>query len=277
MSLSRSERQGLIEPDKAEIPLYMQCELLGLNRSTLYYVPKQAFDEEISIKHRIDEIYTEFPYYGSRRIQAQLQREQLAIGRDLVRRYMREMSICAIYPTKNLSKRNLQHKVYPYLLKGLEIKQPNNVWGIDITYIRLRKGWLYLVAIIDWYSRFVVSWELDQTLEMHFVLEDVNRALKNFKPDIMNSDQGSHFTSTKYTRVLEGQGIQISMDGKGRAIDNVITERLFRSLKYEEVYINSYEMPRDARIGINGYFDKYNYRRLHQSLGYKTPAEIYFG
>lgn len=277
MSLSRSERQGLIEPDKAEIPLYMQCELLGLNRSTLYYVPKQASDEEISIKHRIDEIYTEFPYYGSRRIQAQLQREQLAIGRDLVRRYMREMSICAIYPTKNLSKRNLQHKVYPYLLKGLEIKQPNNVWGIDITYIRLRKGWLYLVAIIDWYSRFVVSWELDQTLEMHFVLEDVNRALKNFKPDIMNSDQGSHFTSTKYTRVLEGQGIQISMDGKGRAIDNVITERLFRSLKYEEVYINSYEMPRDARIGINGYFDKYNYRRLHQSLGYKTPAEIYFG
>lgn len=275
--LSRVERQELIERDNTDVPLYKQCELLSLNRSTIYYSPKQPSEEEVAIKNKIDEIYMEFPYYGSRRMSEALKNSGFVIGRDATRRHMREMGIEAIYRKKNLSKRNMQHKVYRYLLRGLSIIRPNQVWGIDITYIRMRRGWMYLVAIIDWFSRCVVSWELDQTLEIHFMLEAVNKALSKYKPEIINSDQGSHFTSPKYTEILLDAGIKISMDGKGRAIDNIFTERLFRSVKYEGIYINDYESPRDVRIGINGYFDKYNFRRLHQSLDYKTPAQAYFG
>lgn len=188
---------------------------------------------------------------------------------------MREMGIEAIYPRINLSKRNLQHKIYPYLLRNLKASHPNHIWGIDITYIRLHHGWMYLVAIIDWYSRYVVSWELDQTLEIEFVLVAVRRALAQATPEIMNSDQGSHFTSPQYIELLKAARVSISMDGRGRAIDNIFTERLWRSVKYEEVYIKDYQSPKEARAGINTYLSKYNNLRRHQSLGYKRPVEVY--
>ena len=228
------------------------------------------------MKHRIDEIYTAHPYYGSRRIMVTLCQEGNSISRPTVQRYMREMGIAGIAPGPNLSKRRTEHKIYPYLLRGLEISYPNQVWGVDITYIKLRRGWMYLVAILDWFSRYVVSWELDQTLEMPFVLRTVERALGQARPLIWNSDQGSHFTSPQYTEKLLAAGVQISMDGKGRAIDNIFTERLWRTLKYEDVYLKDYASPREARQGIDQYLLFYNLERPHQSLEYQTPAQVYF-
>jgi len=254
----------------------VQAELLGLNRSHLYYQPGGPTAKEIAVKHRIDEIYTAHPYYGSRRITAQLCREGQAISRPTVQCYMREMGIAGISPGPNLSQRAAAHKLYPYLLRGLEICRPNQVWGIDITYIRLRGGWMYLVAVLDWFSRYVVSWEVDQTLEMPFVLRAVDLALSTAQPVIWNSDQGSHFTSPQYTEKLLAAGVQISMDGKGRALDNIFTERLWRTVKYEEVYVHDYASPRQARHGIADYLTFYNQERLHQALNYRTPAEVYF-
>jgi putative transposase len=250
--------------------------LLSLNRTGIYYKPAPPSEEEIAIKHRIDEIYTKHPFYGSRRITALLKRENICINRKRVQRYMREMGIAGICPGPNLSKRNTEHRIYPYLLRNVTIDHPNHVWGIDITYIRLKHGWMYLVAIVDWFSRYVVSWELDQTLEISFILETVQRALAKATPEIMNSDQGSQFTSPQYTRLLLDTNVQISMDGKGRATDNIFTERLWRTVKYEEVYLNEYVSPREARRCLKQYFDYYNNERLHQSLGYWTPAEVYF-
>jgi len=185
------------------------------------------------------------------------------------------MGIAGIAPGPNLSKRSAEHRLYPYLLRGLNIQRPNQVWGIDITYIRLLGGWLYLVAVLDWFSRFVVSWELDQSLEMPFVLSAVDRAIQQVRPEIWNSDQGSHFTSPQYTERLLAAGIQISMDGKGRATDNIFTERLWRTIKYEEVYLNDYVSPRQARQSLEDYLIFYNQQRPHQSLGYQTPAQLY--
>jgi len=258
------------------LSLAVQAELLGLNRSGVYYQPVGPSEAEIAIKHRIDEIYTAHPYYGSRRITAQLCREGRLISRPTVQRSMREMAIAGISPGPNLSRRAAAHKLYPYLLRGLDIRHPNHVWGIDITYIRLSSGWMYLVAVLDWFSRYVVSWALDQTLEMPFVLEAVDCALAQAQPRIWNSDQGSHFTSSQYTAKLLEAGVQISMDGKGRALDNIFTERLWRTVKYEDVYLRDYASPRDARSGINAYLTFYNRGRLHQSLNYRTPAEVYF-
>lgn len=249
---------------------------MGLNRTGVYYQPVGPSEAEISIKHRIDELYTAHPYYGSRRITAQLCREGRSISRPTVQRHMREMAIVGIAPGPNLSRRAAAHKLYPYLLRGLDIRHPNHVWGIDITYIRLRSGWMYLVAVLDWFSRYVVSWALDQTLEMAFVLEAVESALAQAQPCIWNSDQGSHFTSPQYTGKLLDAGVQISMDGKGRALDNIFTERLWRTVKYEDVYLRDYASPRDARSGISDYLTFYNRGRLHQSLNYRTPAEVYF-
>jgi len=189
---------------------------------------------------------------------------------------MQEMGIAGICPGPNLSKRRLEHRIFPYLLRGITISHPNHVWGIDITYIRLQRGWMYLVAVLDWYSRFVVSWAMDQVLEIDFVLDAVQRAFTVATPEIFNSDQGSHFTSSQYIELLRAAGVSISMDGKGRATDNIFTERLWRSLKYEEVYLHNYESPREARKGVSAYLDFYNYQRLHQSLDYKTPAEVYY-
>jgi len=258
------------------MPLKTQAELLGLSRSSLYYVPVGPSAREIAIKHRIDELYTAYPFLGSRKMTVFLCREGMHISRPTVQSYMREMGIAGIAPGPNLSQRNQEHKVYPYLLRGLQMERPNQVWGIDITYIRLSAGWMYLVAILDWFSRYVVSWELDQTLEIPFVLRAVERALEQAKPEIWNSDQGSQFTSLQYIQRLHAADVRISMDGKGRALDNIFTERLWRTIKYEEVYLNDYRSPREARQGLHRYLDFYNYERPHQSLDYQTPAEIYF-
>jgi putative transposase len=239
----------MLERERSELPLAVQAELLGLSRSSLYYQPVGPSAREIAIKHCIDEIYTAHPIYGSRRMTAVLGREGWSISRPTVQGYMRSMGIAGIAPGPNTSQPSPEHKVYPYLLRNLDICLPNQVWGIDITYIRLRAGWMYLVAILDWFSRFVVAWELDQTLRSAFVLNAVDCALSIAHPNIWNS--------------------------RGRAMDNVFTERLWRSLKYEEVYLNDYANPREARQGIGHYLDFYNYERPHQSLGYFTPAQVY--
>jgi putative transposase len=258
-------------------PLSVQADLLSLSRSSLYYQPVPPSTEEVALKHRIDELYTAYPFYGSRRITAQLRREGQVINRKAVQRHMRQMGIMGICPGPNLSRRNQEHRVYPYLLRQVTAAAPNHVWGIDITYIRLVKGWLYLVAVLDWFSRYVVSWQLDETLDIDFVLMAVDCALAQYQPVIWNSDQGSHFTSPQYIQRLLAANVQISMDGKGRALDNIFTERLWRTVKYEEVYLHDYQTPKQARIGLTDYFDFYNYRRPHQALSYSTPAEVFFG
>lgn len=268
------ERDG--EGGVAELSLSMQAELLSLSRSSLYYQPVLPSAQEVAIKHRIDEIYTAYPFYGSRRIKEHLVHiDGMTINRKTVQGHMREMGIAGIAPGPNLSRRRKDHTVYPYLLRNISSSYPNHIWGIDITYIRLQKHWMYLVAILDWYSRYVVSWQLDHTLDIDFVLATVDEALAQAKPTIWNSDQGSHFTSPHYTQRLLDAGVQISMDGKGRALDNIFTERLWRTVKYEEVYLHEYVTPKDAFRGLGSYFHFYNHQRLHQSLDYRTPAAVY--
>jgi len=266
----------MLEWESGEISLVEQAALLGISRSSLYYKPVEPSEQEITIKRRIDEIYTRSPFYGSRRITAALCREGLSISRPTIQHYMREMCIAGIAPGPNTSQPHPAHKTYPYLLRGLKIDRPNQVWGIDITYIRLRAGWMYLVAVLDWFSRYVVAWQLDQTLEMPFVLLTVEQALALGRPGIWNSDQGSHFTSPQYIQKLLDAQVQVSMDGRGRAMDNIFTERLWRSVKYEEVYLHDYDSPREARQGLEKYMDFYNFERLHQSLDYRTPEEVHF-
>jgi putative transposase len=277
MSRSREERVALIERDNAEMPVTRQADLLTISRSSLYYHSMGPSPAEVALRHRIDEIYTRSPFYGSRRIAAQLDREGVVVNRKAVQRHMQEMGLAGVAPGPHLSTRAPQHPVYPYLLRTVTSAWPNHVWGIDITYIRLQAGWMYLVAILDWYSRYVVSWALDLTLELPFVLEAAQRALVQATPQIWNSDQGSHFTSPQYLALLQAAAVQISMDGKGRALDNIFTERLWRTIKYEEVYLHSYSDPKEARQGLSRYLDFYNHRRPHQALGYRTPAEVYFG
>lgn len=252
-----------------------QAQLLSLSRASLYYQPRGPSVEEFAVKHRIDEIYTAHPFYGSRRITAILQKDMI-ISRERVQHYMRDMGLAGIAPGPHTSKPHPENRIYPYLLCDVRIEQPNQVWGIDITYIRLHAGWLYLVAVLDWFSRYVVSWELDQTLELPFVLTAVERALRQAQPQIWNSDQGSHFTSPQYTALLQAAQVQISMDGRGRAMDNIFTERLWRTVKYEEVYLHDYGTPREARQGLTRYFGFYNHERPHQALDYRTPAQVYF-
>lgn len=274
--MSREERVALVDWQREELPVNTQADLLSLNRSSLYYRSAPPSEEEVVLKHRIDELYTAHPYYGYRRITAQLQRENLEVNHKAVARHMREMGLVAVYPGPNLSKRAHQATLYPYLLRNVTASKPNHVWGSDITYIRLKSSWMYLVAVLDWYSRYVVSWELDQTLQLPFVLDAATRALQLARPTIWNSDQGSHFTSAAYLNLLRTHGVQISMDGRGRALDNIFTERLWRTIKYEEVYLKEYESPRQARQEIAAYLQFYNERRLHQSLDYQTPVEMYF-
>jgi putative transposase len=255
-----------------------QAELVGVSRSGLYYEPL-VNDEDIRIMNALDEIYTACPFYGSRRMVVELVGVHgIHVCRDRVRRLMRELGLEAIYPKKPRgSEPNQQHKKYPYLLKNLPIISPNQVWGTDITYIRLAKGFCYLVALMDWYSRYVVAWQVSDTLHMDFCLENLNRALTQATPIIHNSDQGSHFTSPVYTDILTKGGVQISMDGRGRCMDNIFTERLWRTVKYEDVYIKSYATVRDVREGLAAYFPFYNKKRLHQSLNYQTPEQLYRG
>ena len=261
----------------AELPILWQAELLCVSRASLYYQPRPAQDQEIAIKHRLDELYTKHPFLGSRKIVRMLAGEGFTVGRHTIRRYRQEMGLDTLFPKPNTSKPsdNPKHQIFPYLLRGLVINRPNQVWGVDITYIRLVNGWMYLVAFLDWYSRFVVAWELSDTLEMDFVISCSSAALKVMVPEIVNSDQGSHFTSQRFTEPLLSAGAKISMDGRGRYVDNIFTERLWRSVKYEEVYLSEYETPRDARQGLSRYLSFYNEGRLHQALGYRTPAQVY--
>ncbi len=275
--LDRAERLALVERDGSQLPLTVQADLLDLSRSSLYYQPRDPSPDEVALKHRIDALYTQYPFYGSRRITVQLRREGLTVNRKAIQRHMREMGIAGVSPGPNLSRRNSAHRVYPYLLRDVTSAYPNHVWGIDVTYVRLRAGWLYLVAVLDWFSRYVISWELDQTLALPFVLIVTERALGQATPVIWNSDQGSHFTSPQYLQLLSAAGVQISMDGKGRALDNVFTERLWRTVKYEEVYLHDYRSPKEARQGLARYLAFYNHERPHQALAYRTPAEVYHG
>jgi putative transposase len=241
----------------------------------LYYQPLPPPPEEVSIKQRNDELYTAHQCYCSRKLTVLLQEDFGPINRKRVQRYMREMGIAGISPGPNLSKRATQLHVYPYLLRGVSAQAPDHIWGCDITYIRLHNSWLYLVAILDWFSRYVVGWALNDTLELPFVLDALGQALSTATPQIWNTDQGSHFTSPQLTTQLEAAGVRISMDGKGRTHDNIFTERLWRSLKYEEVYLADYRSPREARAGIGQYFQFYNTERPHQALDYRRPADLY--
>lgn len=267
---------ALLERDDPDLCLTTQCDLLSLNRTSLYYQPAPPSPKELYLKRRIDEIYTAWPFYGSRKITAVLW-DEMIVNRKTVQRHMREMGLAGICPGPNLSKRNTEHRVFPYLLRHIRASYPNHVFGIDITYIRLRAGWLYLVAVLDWYSRYVVNWALNDTLALPFVLDCAQAALAQAKPLIWNSDQGSHFTSPQYTDLLLAAGVQVSMDGRGRALDNIFTERLWRTVKYEEVYLNEYANPREAHQGLSRYFPFYNHQRPHQTLDYRTPAAVYFG
>jgi putative transposase len=268
-------RRDWLEQPPAALSLLRQTRLLSLNRSTLYYQVVPPSPADLALKRRIDEIYTARPFYGVRRITAQLRAEGQLVNHKAVARHMREMGLVAIYPGPNLSKRAHAAAIQPYLLRGVRAQRPNHIWGVDITYIRLVAGWLYLVAFLDWHSRYIVSWELDQSLAVGFVLSALDRGLAGATPQICNSDQGSQFTSPQYLDVLKGAGVQVSMDGRGRALDNIFTERLWRTIKYEEVYLHEYTTPRQAREQLSRYIEFYNHERLHQALGYRTPASVY--
>lgn len=277
--MSVEEKRRLVECRHDELSIRRQCELLDLNRSNYYYEPVIVPEETLRIMNRIDKIFTEYPFYGSRKILEALRREGFVIGRERVQSLMRQMGFRAIYPSPSTktSKKHPEHRIYPYLLGNVTIAYPDHVWGTDITYIRLRQGFLYLVAIIDWFSRYVLSWKLSNSLDVSFCMEALKEALGRSCPRIFNSDQGAQFTSNDFTGILLSSGVEISMDGRGRVYDNIFTERLWRSVKYEEVYIKEYRVFNDAREGLKDYFLFYNNRRYHQSLGYKTPDEVYYG
>jgi putative transposase len=269
-------RRDMIETNH-ELSIRRQCALLGAPRSGFYYKHKGASDLDHDVMRMLDEQYTATPFYGVERMTAWLHRNGVIIGHNKVRRLMRIMGLEAIYPKPRLSMPSPGHKIYPYLLKNMRIKRPNQVWSTDITYIRLVNGFVYLVAIMDWFSRYVLSWRLSTSLDVEFCVAALKEALEQGHPDIFNSDQGSQFTSNEFTMVLKKCGIQISMDGRGRAFDNIFIERLWRTVKYEEVYTHDYENVIRARERIGKYFKFYNADRIHQSLGYHTPEEAHYG
>lgn len=274
--LPAEARRRLVALDN-KISIVRQCELLDINRTGIYYEPKGESALNLELMRKIDKQYTETPFYGSRKIAHWLRRKEgYDINRKRVQRLMRLMDIEAIYQKPNTSTPNKEHKVYPYLLKNLPITRPNQVWATDITYIPLRDGFVYLVAILDWFSRYVLSWQLSNTLDRGFCLEALDAALAQGKPDIFNTDQGCQFTSIDFTGRLKDADVRISMDGRGRCFDNIFTERLWRTVKYEEVYINDYEDVPAVYGGLDRYWNFYNTERIHQSLAYLTPYEVHF-
>ncbi|MGG1880670.1 IS3 family transposase [Paenibacillus cisolokensis] len=274
---SLEARKAMVERKNTKITIKRQADLLTVNRTSVYRSSqeKSESEENVRIMHQIDEIYMKHPYFGYRRMTRFLRDRGFEVNRKRVRRLMQRMGLEAIYPKPNLSKRFHAKYTRPYLLRGLTIDRPNQVWGIDITYIRMGKGFMYLFNVIDWYSRKVIDYELSSTLEKGFVLRCLKRAFRHSKPEIMNSDQGSHFTNAEYLELLDTEGVKVSMDGKGRATDNSRTERYFRSLKYECIFLNEYEDPRALRKGIARYVQFYNQERPHQSLGEATPNKYY--
>lgn len=268
---------AFIQKHDPELPLAVQAELLSINRTSLYYKPCDVSEQVIHVRRRIDEIHTGFPTYGSRSIRDVLRTEGIRINRKAVQRHMQAMGITVIYPGPNLSRRNQRHRVYPYLLRNLDIVRNDQVWQTDVTYIRLRGGWVYLTALIDVHSRFIVDWEISTTMDSGFILTMLKRTFVRGKPGIINSDQGCQYTSDKYIELLKEAGVAISMDGRGRATDNAYIERFWRTLKQQEVYLNEYSSPKEARRRIAAFINCYNYFRPHQSLDGKTPGQIYQG
>jgi putative transposase len=272
------QRRGLIEMAGCDLSVREQCRLLDVPRSTVYYEPCGPKASAVALMRRLDEQYTATPFYGVERMTAVLRREGLVVGHNRVRRLLRWMGLEAIYPKPRLSvPGGPEHRVHPYLLRGVRIERPNQVWSADITYIRLAHGFAYLVAVLDWFSRYVVSWSLSVTLDAWFCVEALREALRLARPEIFNTDQGSQFTSGEWIGELRKAGVAISMDGRGRAFDNIFTERLWRTVKYEDVYLKDYGVADEARRGLGNYFGFYNTDRPHEALGYRTPAEVHFG
>lgn len=267
-----------IEPGITGLPINRQCKLLGLSKSTYYYNAAGESSENLLLMKVIDEIFTKYPYYGKHRITVVINRDYnlgIVVNVKRVQRLMRLMGLEAIYAKPNLSKPAKNHVIHPYLLRGVKVLYPNQVWATDITYVRMNNGFLYLVAIMDWYSRYVISWQLSNSMDVFFCLNALEKALKIEKPMIFNSDQGSQFTSNVFTGLLKEHGINISMNGKGRCHDNIFVERLWRSVKQEEVYLHDYMSVLEAEQNIGKYFEFYNEKRRHQSLGYDTPMNVY--
>jgi len=260
----------LIEPTHDALSLRRQCELLGLARGSWYYEPAGETKQNLKLMRRIDELYLQRPYFGSRRMA-----DELNVNRKRVQRLMRLMGLEAIYPKPRTTLRNADHKIYPYLLRNLEIVRPNQVWSTDITYIPMQSGFLYLTAVLDWYSRYVLAWRLSNSLDSTFCIEALEEALAGGQPEIFNTDQGVQFTSVAFTSCLASRGVAISMDGRGRALDNVFIERLWRTVKYEEVYLKDYEDAWQAETSLREYFEFYCHGRRHQALEKRTPAEVY--
>lgn len=285
-SLRPRELIHFIDPTHPSLTITRQVELLGIDRQAYYYQPTVNETEEARLKahlNAVDEIYTKYPFYGTRRVLYELEKTyDIVIGRDRIRHLMRRLGLEAIYPKPNTSKSTPGHLIYPYLLRGVCASYPNHIWGTDITYIRTAEGYVYLVAFLDWYSRYVVSWALSDSLENSFVLTAGREALQFVDDcglpmtDICNSDQGSNFTAAAYVGLLEQAGIQVSMDGRGRYLDNIFTERLWRTIKYENVFLNSYQNFQEAQAGLGEYFQFYNHKRPHQALDNQTPAAVYF-
>lgn len=273
-----AEKRRCIEPGHPGLSIRRQCDLIGLSRASYYRVSKQVSNEDLALMRLIDEEYTRHPFYGSRKMRDYLCRIGHKVNRKRVQRLMRIMGIASVAPKPNSSHRAKGHKIYPYLLKDLDIIWPNQVWCSDITYIRLAGGFVYLTAVMDWYSRYVLSWEVSVTMSEDFCVSALERALRSYgRPDIFNTDQGCQYTGEAFTGVLKHHGIRISMDGKGRAIDNIMIERLWRSLKYEEVYLKEYETIASLVQALRIYFDFYNNERPHASLDRNTPAEVHWG
>lgn len=268
-------KRSLIDREPEWLTITQQCDLLGLPRSTFYYQPCQENVNHMAIMRAIDEIYTEHPVYGTRRISFELKRLGFDVGRALISTLMRKMGIEAIYQKPNLSRANPSHKVYPYLLRGVDIKRVNQVWSTDITYIRMANGYLYLTAVIDWCSRCVLAWKLSNSLEGTFCREVLLEVLERGKPEIFNTDQGSQYTSEDFLEIILSRNIKPSMDGKGRALDNVFVERLWRTVKYEDIFLKDYCDGIQLYNGLKKYFKHYNETRPHMSLGYKYPLEVY--
>jgi putative transposase len=276
--MSAPDRRARLDRDHHQLSVRRQCGLLGLARSGIYRQPRPANDNDLALMRRIDELYTAWPFLGSRRITALLRRDGPPINRKRVQRLMQRMGIAALGPKPRTTKPAAGHKVFPYLLRELTIGRPNQVWAADITYIPIGRGFLYLVAIMDWHSRAVLAWRLSNTMDLSFCVSALEEALATCgKPDIFNTDQGSQFTSAAFTGVLLAAGIQVSMDGRGRWMDNVFIERLWRSLKHEDVYLKGYADGREARTGIATWIAFYNQQRPHQALHDRTPMEVWRG
>ena len=275
--MSRERRREMVDRRHPALSTVRQCTLLSISRSSLNYRRKETGPKNLTVMKAMDHQYLSTPFYGSRRMRAWLGRQGQRVNRKRVQRLMRTMGLRAIYRRPRTSKPGPGHKVYPYLLSGMEITRPNQVWTADITYIPMAKGFHYLVAIMDWYTRYVVAWRLSNTLDADFCVEALEEALGKETPEVFNTDQGSQFTGEAFTGLLKSHGVRISMDGKGRYADNIFIERLWRTVKYEEVYLKAYSGGREAKAGLDAYFHFYNYQRPHQALDYRTPAEVSYG